>query len=133
MNEQTKTYLKQWISKADEDLFVISKLTESGIFATSSVCFHAQQAVEKYLKAYLISNGNDIKKTHNIEYLLSECETIDPDFSAIDPRNLSDFGVDVRYPGDMYVPSENETIEHIQIVFSVKKLVLEKLQKILSE
>jgi HEPN domain-containing protein len=131
MNEQTKIYVKQWISKADEDLYVINKLSEPEIVATSSICFHCQQAVEKYLKAFLISNGNDIKKTNNIEFLLSECESIDPDFAIIDPKNLSDFGVEVRYPGDMYVPSKNETIEHIEIAFSVKKLVLEKLGDIL--
>jgi len=133
MNDQTKAYIKQWILKAEEDLFVINKLTESEIFATSSVCFHCQQAVEKYLKAFLISHEIDIKKTHNIEFLLSECGDIDSDFSEIDPKNLSDFGVDIRYPGDMYIPSENETLEHKQIVLFVKKLVEEKLKKILKD
>lgn len=133
MNNEIKTYIKQWILKADEDLLVINKLTEFEIFATSSVCFHCQQAVEKYLKAFLISNGIDIKKTHNIEFLLSECADMDSDFAEIDPKNLSDFDVDARYPGDMYVPSENETIEHKQIVLSVKKLVEEKLCEILKD
>ena len=112
MNNETKAYIKQWILRANEDLLVVNKLTEFEIIATSSVGFHCQQAVEKYLKAFLISNGVDIKKTHNIEFLLSECADFDSEFSEIDPKNLSDFGVDVRYPGDMYVPSEKETIEN---------------------
>lgn len=33
---------------------------------TEIVCFHCQQAVEKYLKALLLSNNEDIQKTHNI-------------------------------------------------------------------
>ncbi len=131
MNKETIVYIKQWVLRANEDLLVVNKLTEFEIIATSSVCFHCQQAVEKYLKAFLISNGIDIKKTHNIEFLLSECADFDPDFSEIDPKNLSDFGVDVRYPGDMYVPSEKETIEHKEIALLVKKIVEEKLSELL--
>ena len=131
MNNETKAYVNQWILKANEDLFVVDKLTEVEVIATSSACFHCQQAVEKYLKAFLISNGIEIRKTHNIEYLLSECIDLDSEFSEIDPKNLSDFGVDVRYPGDMYVPSEKETIEHKEIAFFVKKIVEEKLSDLL--
>lgn len=131
MNNDTKAYVNQWILKANEDLLVVDKLTEFEIIATSSVCFHCQQAVEKYLKAFLICNGIDIKKTHNIEYLLSECVDLDSEFSEIDPKNLSDFGVDARYPGDMYVPSEEETIEHKEIAIFVRKFVEEKLSDLL--
>ena len=60
MNKETRVFVHQWISKAEEDLLVVEKLTEIEVFATSSVCFHCQQAVEKYLKAFLISNGIDI-------------------------------------------------------------------------
>ncbi|MBN1986387.1 MAG: HEPN domain-containing protein [Prolixibacteraceae bacterium] len=42
----------------------------------------------KFLKAFLIANGVDIRKTHNIEYLLSECADIDGDFFDIDPRGI---------------------------------------------
>jgi len=127
MNSETKTYIKQWLLKANEDLLVVDKLTETEIIATSSVCFHCQQAVEKFLKAFLISKGVNITKTHNIEFLLAECSEFDSDFTAIDPKNLSDFGIDARYPGDMYVPSKDETIEHKKIAVSIKKIVENKL------
>jgi HEPN domain-containing protein len=93
--------------------------------------FHCQQAVEKFLKAFLIANEVEIKKTHNIEFLLSECGEIDSDFAGIEPKNLSDFGVDVRYPGDMYIPSDKETIQYKEIALSVKELVESKLGQIL--
>lgn len=131
MTPEVINYIKQWLAKANEDLLVVEKLTDFEIIATSSVCFHCQQAVEKFLKAFLISNNIEIKKTHNIEFLLSECSDIDPDFATIDPKELSDFGVDTRYPGDMYVPSENETIEYKTIALFVKELVEEKIDKII--
>ena len=131
MNNDTIAFIRQWVLKANEDLLVVNKLTEFEFIATSSVCFHCQQAAEKFLKAFLISRGIDIKKTHNIEFLLAECSDFDFDFSEIDPKNLSDFGVDVRYPGDMYTPSIKETIEHKEIAFRIKKVVEKKLDDLL--
>jgi HEPN domain-containing protein len=131
MNEGTTNFISQWLSKANEDLLVVNKLTEFEIIATSSVCFHCQQAVEKFLKAFLIANDVDIKKTHNIEYLLAECADIDDDFAGIDPKELSDFGVDARYPGDLYTPDKTETLEYKTIALTIKDLVERKIDEIL--
>lgn len=131
MNQATIDFIKQWLLKANEDLLVVNKLTEFEIVATSSVCFHCQQAVEKFLKAFLIANGVDIKKTHNIEFLLSECSDIDIDFDKIDPKELSDFGVDTRYPGDIYIPDESETLEYKKLAFEIKDFVENKIYKII--
>lgn len=131
MNNATKDFIKQWLIKANEDLLVVELLTKSEIIATSSVCFHCQQAVEKFLKAFLIANGVDVRKTHNIEFLLSECSDIDKDFAEIDPKELSDFGVDARYPGDMYIPDEKETLEYKKLAQEIKELVDNKIDKIL--
>ncbi len=130
MNKATIDFIRQWLLKANEDLLVVEKLTEFEIIATSSVCFHCQQAVEKFLKAFLIANGVEIKKTHNIEYLLSECSDIDKDFADIDPKELSDFGVDLRYPGDMYVPDEDETLEYKNLAIEIQGIIEMKIDKI---
>ena len=133
MNKETVNFINQWVIKANEDLLVVEKLTEFEFIANASACFHCQQAVEKFLKAFLIANGTEIKKTHNIEYLLSECSDIDPDFKHIDPKELSDFGVDARYPGDMYIPSAEETIEYKNLALDIKELVEEKINRILKK
>lgn len=46
MNEATEP----WVIKAEEDLKAAWILFESNDFPSSVVCFHAQQAVEKFLK-----------------------------------------------------------------------------------
>ncbi len=132
MNKDTADFIRQWLYKANEDLLVIEKLTEFEIIATSSICFHCQQAVEKFLKAFIIANGIEIKRTHNIEFLLSECADIDKDFTKIDPKELSDFGVDARYPGDMYIPGEKETLEYRDLAFEIKNLVEDKIDILLN-
>ena len=132
MNYYTKQYILDWLKKAEEDLTVVNKLTEFEVTASSAVCFHCQQLTEKVLKAYLISNEVDIKKTHNIEYLLSECAEFDIDFKNIDPKNLSDFGVDARYPGDLYIPSDEETLEYKKLVIFIKEFTEDKIYKIIN-
>jgi len=133
MNKETKQFVEDWIKRANEDLLVINRLTEGSTIATSAICFHCQQLVEKMLKAYLITNGKEIKKTHNIEFLLSECADFDIEFSEIDPRNLSDFGVEVRYPDDTYNPDENEAIEYKQLAIEVKEFITNKIERLTNE
>jgi len=54
MTDDLKDYVEKWLFRADEDIAVIDHLMESDSQAyASSICFHAQQAVEKYLKALL--------------------------------------------------------------------------------
>lgn len=49
--------VKEWLDKADEDLcFAEADLAEGSEFY-SPICFHFQQAAEKYLKAYLSVRG----------------------------------------------------------------------------
>ncbi len=132
MNKETIKFIQDWLVKANDDLLVINRLTEGSIIATSAICFHCQQLVEKVLKAFLIANSKEIRKTHNIEFLLAECADFDKEFDEIDPKNLSDFGVEVRYPGDMYNPSEKETIEYKKLAIEIKEFTETKINEILN-
>ncbi len=122
--------VKKWIIKAFEDYRTIEnefKLSEEEI-VTSSVCFHAQQFVEKILKAYLYSKGVDFGKTHNLELLLKLCTREDEDFQSLDVGNLSDYGVEVRYPDEFYIPTIEEAKECFKRAEHVKDFVLNKLK-----
>jgi len=127
MSFSKKDYINKWITKAQEDKLAVIRLSEPDIVAPSIICFHCQQMVEKYLKAYLLFHDKEILKTHNIEYLLNECALIDQQFADIDPVNLSDFGVNVRYPGDIYIPSSDEVIQYKIIALEVERSVLDKI------
>ncbi len=101
MNSQLKKYIETWLFKTDEDLLIVDRLLEYEIIAKGAIGFHCQQAAEKYLKAFLIFHGKDIIKTHNLEFLIVECSKVDNPYAAFNPLNLTDFGVAVRYPGDL--------------------------------
>jgi len=128
MNEQIRQYLLQWKQRANEDLLTIQRLSEGEMTAASSVCFHCQQLVEKYLKLFLLYHGVEIVKTHEIEFLLVECAKLDKDFETIDPKNLSDFAVSARYPCDFYFPSDTEAKEYIELAISIKDFVEMKIK-----
>lgn len=128
MNEQVRQYLLQWKQKANEDILTIQRLSEGKMTATSSICFHCQQVAEKYLKLYLLYHGIEIVRTHEIEFLLHECAKVDKDFETVDPKNLSDFGVAIRYPDDFYLPSEEESLEYIELAMAIKDMVEQKIE-----
>ncbi|HQP48522.1 MAG TPA: HEPN domain-containing protein, partial [Spirochaetota bacterium] len=44
----------KWIAIADKDLLTAELLLKSDVVVTETICYHCQQSVEKYLKAYLV-------------------------------------------------------------------------------
>ncbi len=134
MREEKLEYIRNWIFRAREDFSVIESLEKSGLeFYTSTICFHSQQAVEKYLKAFLIFHDVDFPKTHDVDYLLLECKKIDRENFGIDLKSLTEFGVSVRYPDDFYIPGVEETKEYIEIAQVVKYSVELLLKPVLDE
>ncbi len=127
MNEDTKQYVLQWIEKAEEDRLVVQQLVAADSTARGAIGFHCQQAAEKFIKAYLIFLGIDPERTHNLEFLVERCSSIDKDFSNINLMNLTDYGVEARYPGDFLEPSVIEIETLIQIVDSIREKVLQKI------
>ena len=78
MSEESVKYFQQWIEKAEEDRLVVQQLIDADSTARGAIGFHCQQAAEKFLKAYLIVNGIDPEKNHNLEFLVRRCSDISP-------------------------------------------------------
>lgn len=129
MNKAKSEYIKNWIFRANEDIAVITNLVDSGTeYYTSTICFHAQQAVEKFLKAFLVFHDIDFPKTHDLDFLLLECQKIDKEAFEIDLKSLTDFGVSTRYPDDFYIPEVKETLEYRDIALEIKKIFEKRLK-----
>lgn len=121
--------LKKWLIKAFEDYRTIEnefKLPKEEM-VTTTICFHAQQFVEKMLKSYLYSKGIEFGRTHNLELLIKLCSQIDKSFSKLNVGNLSDYAIEVRYPDNFYIPTLEEARRSFEIAQNVKEFVLEKL------
>lgn len=72
MDKETREYIRSWVQKAEHDLknakIVLCSQEENKPYDT--VCFHCQQAVEKYLKAYLVFLNKDFPRTHSLAWLI---------------------------------------------------------------
>ncbi|MDL1957396.1 MAG: HEPN domain-containing protein [Candidatus Desulfofervidus auxilii] len=91
--------------------------------------FHSQQAVEKYLKAFLTYHNKHFGKTHNIPLLIDLCKEIDLSFEALlklDFSILFPIGVTIRYPIDREI-TEEEAKEALEISEKVREFILKKL------
>ncbi len=87
MTRNKAEYIKNWLFRANEDIAVIKSLANDGAeFYTSSICFHAQQASEKFLKAFLAYHDVDFPRTHDLDFLLLECQKINKDAFQIDQQ-----------------------------------------------
>lgn len=95
--------INEWIEKAEEDCRValtLRRLRRNP--AHNAVCFHAQQCVEKYLKAILEKHGGVIRKIHALPVLLDQCIEAHPTLIGMRPDmvRLSEYAVEFRYPGE---------------------------------
>jgi HEPN domain-containing protein len=98
-----KPLTAEWIDKAEGDFAVMER--ESRVRkhpAFDVVCFHAQQCVEKYLKARLCEADCEAGRLHDLVALLDRALACEPLWEAFraDCAYLSDFAVAYRYPGE---------------------------------
>jgi HEPN domain-containing protein len=77
---QSKEIVKEWIKKAAHDLDGVTDIINgSGHPDVAGVLL--QQAVEKYLKGYLIGKGWKLEKTHDLKKLLDKAVKYNPAFN----------------------------------------------------
>jgi len=116
----------EWIEIADNDLDSAILLNESIRKHCEIICYHCAQAVEKYLKAYLIFKNITPKKTHDLRFLNDLCIELNNDFEKIitECSYLNKFANDVRYPHKYQTTEDdvNFSISAAQKIKSFKPL-----------
>jgi len=124
-----KELINSWISKAEKDLLTAEHELSFPDAVTESISFHCQQAVEKFLKAYLISLGIPFTKTHEIGELITKCENKDREIAVFkeEADKLTDYAIEVRYPEELLEPTLEEAEEAFEIAKRIKKFVLCKI------
>ncbi len=95
--------VKEWIDKAERDLATAKReLATVEQPNYDAVCFHAQQGIEKLMKALLIQLGAIPTKTHDLSFLDQLLSPVCPKWSwpSDDLRFLTRAAVAFRYPGE---------------------------------
>ena len=130
MSENKNLILKRWFAKAANDIKNIENNLKSEAPPTDTICFHAQQAIEKYLKGALIYFEQDISKTHDLVKLLTDTAPFLPELSAFEDNleKISEFAVETRYPDAFYEPTSEEAKNAYEIALKVRDIVLIKVK-----
>jgi len=131
-NEKAKQ--NPWLFFADNDL-ALAEVAIDNVQFTGQVAFLCQQAIEKYLKAFLFENKIQIKKIHDLEKLYSEVRKI-KDF-GIDENLLQilrNLYVESRYPTDIaflengLLPTKEDAKSYIDFAKKVASIIKEEIK-----
>lgn len=121
--------IKLWIEKGNQDLGTAVLVSKHLPEYRDTIAFHCQQATEKYIKALMIFFELEIKKIHDLVFLLglvNEKETISK--TLFDRASaLKDYSVEIRYP-DKYIELSDEDIcDAIAIAHEFRVFVTKRL------
>ena len=106
-----KEITKAWLESAESDLLIIDRI-KSETQLTHQLAFHAQQAVEKSLKAVIEEYEIGFLKTHSLETLFNKVKShIKLKFELDILLLLDQLYIDARYPGELgLLPEGKPTI-----------------------
>ena len=91
----------EWIEKAEGDYRIAKWGLQAPNPVHDAICFHAQQCIKKYLKAWLQEANIPTPRTHNLEELLALIVPMQPVWSDWQPdfKLITEYAVKFRYPG----------------------------------
>ena len=115
-------HAKMMLRAAANDLRAIEGMTDPELFSDEIFGFHAQQVVEKSLKALLSMEGIAYPRIHDLEALFSlldnHCITLPDEYLTL--VDLTDFAVQFRY--EVFNDSESG-LDRVQVLFETKSLL----------
>jgi HEPN domain-containing protein len=100
MDDSRVIAVNRWLTQAHNDLVTAKTMLTTDPPITDTACFHAQQCVEKSLKAFLVYRDIQVEKTHYLPRLVEMCAADDARFRSLEDTaaELTDYAVADRYP-----------------------------------
>jgi HEPN domain-containing protein len=119
--------LEAWTERAEEDYLLALSAMRRKSPLTYGATFHAQQCIEKYLKALLLSRQVPFPRTHDLAALGFLCQQagiilpIDEDALEL----LTAYAVETRYPGTQ--PTVEESKEAVKFARIMRQFIKKTL------
>ncbi|MTI96711.1 MAG: HEPN domain-containing protein [Firmicutes bacterium] len=125
---------QQWQRFAAMDLKSAEYLLNMHPVPVEVICYHCQQSAEKYLKGYLVLNGINPPKTHDLDELCKNCGSLLDDFADIADHcsDLNAYGIQPRYPMEVSL-SETDMMQALNSARAIQNLVLNVAQEMVHE
>ena len=120
---------KEWIIKSQNDLKA-AKIIYKEKGPGDTLCFHCHQAVEKYLKAYLIFKNIHFEKIHHLWQLAKLCAKTDKDFLDLeeDFKTLDAYYIESRYPPEVRFYSREECKNVLNLAEELTQFIANKIK-----
>jgi len=80
MDDSLLELVRDWLTRANHDLRSARALAALEEPLLDTAIYHCQQTAEKSVKAWLQSKDDPFPKTHDLEALVKQAESINPDF-----------------------------------------------------
>jgi HEPN domain-containing protein len=130
MQPEARREADEWVQRAQRDLLIAERALQGDPTLADQAAYHAQQAGEKALKGFLAANNHPLRKTHNLEWLVDQCQGIDVTFAQFlaAARTLNPYATLFRYPGGPLEPSLGEAEQAIQLGREIVDFVQEQLR-----
>jgi HEPN domain-containing protein len=128
-----KEISREWLRKAQDDLDVIEEIKNKK-HLTNMVAFHAQQAIEKSLKAIIDEFDLGFVKIHQIERLLEIVkEHVEANIDHEIVQILDSLYIESRYPVDIGLlpdgkPTEEDADKFFEFAILIYRSVKKKLE-----
>lgn len=109
--------VREWLEKADEDFQFAEANLRDGSEFYAQICFHFQQAAEKYLKAYSIAKDLHFDRVHDLVHLLKTCSAHAQEFNELKEECifLNTAYIETRYPVHWPTDYTRETAEQARL------------------
>jgi HEPN domain-containing protein len=129
MSDRHLELARRWLARADNDIITARQTLLLPNSPTDTPCFHAQQAIEKALKASLTYRQIAFTRTHDLLRLLDLNLSILPELEEFREKfaDMETYAVDVRYPDLGFDPSRDEAFEALALAEAIVMKVKSQL------
>jgi HEPN domain-containing protein len=116
--------VRAWVLKAEHDLLNIENNLAAREIPWDTVGFHAQQCVEKYLKALLIFRHIDPPKIHDLTELYALLpDGLLKDINVHSLEELNPYSIEGRYPGVWEPVEQAEALQAVEAARMIRQAI----------
>lgn len=118
-----------WLRIGRKDLRAATRMLKDGGYDPYQVCFFAQQAAEKSIKAALTFEAREFEPTHDLDTLtglLPSTWKVHGVSGRL--RQLTSYGVETRYPAPQALPTVDDADRAVEQATAIHRSIVRDLE-----
>ncbi|MFH1362521.1 MAG: HEPN domain-containing protein [bacterium] len=133
MRSKPSKIVLDWLKKADSDFGFAQVAFNDYDDFYSQMCLLCHDAVEKYLKAYLVYKKRKYKRIHDLVTLLEDCAIVSnspEEFKDFDQRCriLNNYYTPLKYPSHFPFAKKKQAKEAIEIAKDMGNFIKDEIK-----